>query len=211
MTNLDIILGFRPRFLHFDLEDYATTYRVLPSDPSNEYYTLVQCCDSTPCTINGLPLRLVFSGKTSNNIHPDDLAMLVVSSVTDVNLHKLTGCYKLVEAAEVCNEETYDIPFEEFFFDYTCVKTCEECMPAIPPAPLNVIDSKKLFLDSYYNGLDPDKVESTMCRFADLIYKSAMEKKMGIKFCCMDDLMETVINHQLLKMDLVNNSEICCP
>ena len=66
MTNLDIILGFRPRFLHFDLEDYAATYRVLPSDPSNEYYTLVQCCDSTPCTINGLPLRLVFSGKTSS-------------------------------------------------------------------------------------------------------------------------------------------------
>lgn len=208
--NFDIILGFRPRFLHFDLEDYATSYTVSPG-PNIEYYTLVQCCDSTPCTINNLPLRLVFTGKMSNNIHPDDLAMVVVSSVTDINLSKLTGCFKFVEAAEICNEETYDIPFEDFFFEYTCVKTCKECMPDIPVPATNEIDSKKLFLDSYYNGLDEAKVETTMCRFADLIFKSAMEKKMGIKFCCMDDLMETIINHQLLKMDLVNNSEICCP
>lgn len=210
MLNLDVLLGFRPRFLNYSEEEFTASYNIVPN-PSYEYYTLVQCCDSTPCKINNLPLRLVFTGKTSNDIHPDDLAMLVITSITDVNLNEITGCFKFVEAAEVCNEETYDIDFDQFFFEYKCVKTCEECMPPIPTPLTNQIDSKVIFLESYYNGLDIDKVENTMCKFGDMIYKSAMEKKLGIKFCCMESLMETVIDFEILKMDLVNNSEICCP
>jgi len=43
------------------------------------------------------------------------------------------------------------------------------------------------------------------------MYKEMMTKRNGIVYCCMDNKLDVMIDHQILKMDLLDNSEICCP
>jgi len=176
-----------------------------------EYYYLVQCCDNLPCTKNDKPLRLVFNGVTSNSIHPDNLLSVVMTSITDVNRNKVEGCFKLTEAITPCNTETEDVPFEDFIFDYSCVATCKECLPDVPAEVVDRTKIKVIYGEAFYNGLDTDKVETIMCKFALTTYKQMMQLRHGISYCCMDDSLENVINFKLTQMDLVDNSEVCCP
>lgn len=176
-----------------------------------EYYYLIQCCDNLPCTRDTKPLRFVYTGVTSNSITPDELLEGVLNSITDVNQNVTTGCFKLTEAVTDCTVETIDIPFEDFFFEYTCVKSCAECLPDAPITVPSIIDANTVYAEAFYNGIDPDKVEAAMCRFAEVTYKQMMQKRHGIKYCCMEDAMERKIDFEIIKMDLTDNSDICCP
>ena len=210
--DIDLYLGHRSRFLYFDLEDFTSySFSSQPASDKNEYYYLVQCCDNLPCTRNGKPLRLVFSGATSNSILPDDLVSIVMTSITDVNRNKIEGCFKLTDAVTPCNVETEDVAFEDFIFEYTCVNTCKECLPDVPITTPSIIDANTVHAEPFYNGIDPDKVEAAMCRFAEVTYKQMMQKRHGIKYCCMEDAMERKIDFEIIKMDLTDNSDICCP
>lgn len=209
---LDLLNGFRPRFLFFDLEDYASTFYTIndgasANDPS-EYYQLVQCCDDKPCLMDGKPVRFKFTGKMSNNIHPDDLIGLVLTTITDINQNDYTGCFKLVEAE--CYLEHTDFAFEDFFFKYTFVKTCKECMPE-PVVVQSPFSKKPIYAIAEYNGLDAERVETTMCDYAETTHHKMMSTRHGVVFCCDENLMDLKIDLEILKMDLVSNNEICCP
>lgn len=204
-----IFNGFQPTFLYFDLEDYGIVYNTITdAEDNSEYYQLVQCCDDKPCLMDDKPVRFKFTGVMSNNIHPDDLLDIVLTTITDVNQNDYTGCFKLVEAE--CFNDYLEIPFEDFFFKYVSVKTCKECLPEII-ITTPIFTEKPIYAVGEYNGLDVDYVEDTMCNFATHTHLKMMTIRHGVSFCCESDLMELKINLEIIKMDLVDNSQICCP
>ena len=183
-------------------------YAPLNSGDNSEYYQLTQCCNNLPVEMDGLPVRFKFVGAMSNSIHPDDLFGKVLSKITDVNQNEYTGCFTLTDATCVAEYKTID--WEEFFFKVDTVKTCLECLPVDTTVVLQT-NTTVIYAEPDYNGLDPDVVENTMCSFGDIMYKEMMTKRNGIVYCCMDNKLDVMIDHQILKMDLVDNSEICCP
>jgi|688.fasta_scaffold528901_2 hypothetical protein len=210
---LDILTGFQPRFLYFDLEDYAGTYYTFSDDAAyndnNEYYQLVQCCNDEPCNIGGQPTIFSFNG-TANIVHPDDLLQKVITSITDESGNIVCGCFKLEEGCLV--EGVNVIPFTEYFAQVTTVETCEECLPEQVIMDEGLVVTKKIiYAEPDYNKLDPEKVETIMCTFASVIFKEIQTLKFGIKFCCPSDFTSAKIDMEVLKLDLITDNSICCP
>lgn len=210
---LDVLTGFQPRFLYFDLEDYAGTYYTFSDNTTendnNEYYQLVECCNNEPCNVGGKPTVFSFNG-TTNGVHPDDLFEKVITSITDENDNTVCGCFKLQEACLV--EGVNVISFAEYFVEVETVATCEECLPepVIVDEGLKVT-KKIIYAEPDYNKLDPEKVENIMCIFADVIFKEIQTERFGIKFCCPSDFTSAKIDMEVLKLDLITDNSICCP
>lgn len=182
-------------------------YAPLNSGDNSEYYQLTQCCNNLPVEMDGLPVRFKFVGAMSNSIHPDDLFGKVLSKITDVNQNEYTGCFQLKEAT--CSVEYKTIDWEEFFFKVDTVKTCNECLPIPPAAPIT--NTKVIYAEAYFGGINVKKVIDINCSFANTVYRQMMEKRMGVAMHISDDIEQSVIDHFVLKMDLVENAEMCCP
>lgn len=203
-----ILFGFIPQFLFFDLEDnQGITYAESSTSDSNEYYQLVQCCDNKPCLMDTLPVRFKFTGEMSNGLHPDDLVALVLTKITDINANEYTGCFKLVEAD--CYPEFKELEFQDFFFKVETTRSCSECEKPVVVEPMSL--TPMTYAQSYYNGLDVDRVENTMIDYAQNMHQKMMSIRHGIKFCCEENLMDLKIELELINFELTNNPQICCP
>lgn len=211
---LDLLTGFRPRFLFFDLEDYSgTTYTfgvdTTTNSDNNEYYQLVQCCNDEPCNVGGKPTIFAFDG-TTVGVHPDDLLEKVITSIVDESGNVICGCFKLEEG---CLEDGVSvIPFKAYFTEVTTVDTCEECLPKpVPVEEVMVVTKKIIYAEPDYNKLDPEKVETIMCTFAEVIHKEILALRFGVQFCCPTDFTSAKIDMEVLKLDLITDNSICCP
>lgn len=173
-----------------------------------ERYQLTCCSTGEALKVNGLPGVFVFQGVTSNNNHPDDFLEVVLTTIKDINGNVVTGCYRLTEAE--CFEEWEEIIWNDFFVQTECVKTCEECLPKpviIPP----ITNHKTIYPDYKINNVDPYEAEKIYCAFGDANYQKVLALRFGVQFCCPTDLMQSTIEHEILKMDIAEDVNACCP
>jgi hypothetical protein len=173
-----------------------------------EKYQLTCCSTGDALKINGLPAIFVFTGKTSNGNHPDDYLELVITTIKDINANIITGCYRLTEAD--CPEEWEEIKWEDFFIETDCVSTCEECLPK-HKHPKPITDHKYIYPEYKINNVDSYEAEKIFCAFGDANYEKVLALRFGVQFCCPTDLMQSTIEHEILKMDIAEDVNACCP
>lgn len=173
-----------------------------------ERYQLTCCSTGEALVVNGLPGVFVFQGLTSNNNHPDDFLEVVLTTIKDINANVITGCYRVTEAE--CFEEWEEILWQDFFVETECVSTCQECLPkpvTIPP----ITNHKIIYPDFIINNANPIDAEQIFCAFGDANYQKVLALRYGIQFCCPTDLMQSTIEHEILKMDITEDPNACCP
>ena len=173
-----------------------------------ERYQLTCCSTGEALVVNGLPGVFVFQGITSNNNHPDDFLEVVLTTIKDINANVITGCYRVTEAE--CFEEWEEVLWQDFFVETECVSTCQECLPKpviIPP----VTNHKIIYPDFIVNNAEPFDAEQIFCAFGDANYEKVLALRYGIQFCCPTDLMQSTIEHEILKMDIAEDPNACCP
>jgi hypothetical protein len=185
-----------------------------PVVPPTEYsypeerYQLTCCSTGNALIVNGLPAVFVFKGLTSNDNHPDNFLEVVLTTIKDINANVITGCYRVTEAE--CFEEWEEVLWQDFFVETECVSTCQECLPkpeVIPP----ITNHKTIYPDYIINNVDPDKAEQIFCAFGDANYEKVLALRFGVQFCCPTDLMQSTIEHEILKMDIAEDVNACCP
>jgi hypothetical protein len=173
-----------------------------------ERYQLTCCATGEALTINGLPAVFVFQGITSNDNHPDNFLEVVLTTIKDINANVITGCYRVTEAD--CFEEWEEILWQDFFVLTECVDTCQECLPkpeVIPP----ITDHKIIYPDFKVNNVDPYEAEKIFCAFGDANYQKVLSLRFGVQFCCPTDMMQSTIEHEILKMEIAEDKDACCP
>jgi len=173
-----------------------------------ERYQLTCCSTGEPLKINGLPAIFVFKGVTSNDNHPDNFLEVVLTTIKDINANVITGCYRVTEAE--CFEEWEEILWQDFFVLTECVDTCQECLPkpeVIPP----ITNHKIIYPDFKVNNVDPYEAEKIFCSFGDANYQKVLGLRFGVEFCCPTDLMQSTIEHEILKMEIAEDKAACCP
>lgn len=208
--DLDLLKGFRPRLLYFDLEDYPTVPQSISGigdkEHAEERYQLDCCSTGETFKVNGLPAVFVFKGKAAVNNHPDDLIDVVLTSIKDSSGNLITGCLKLVDAE--CYEEYEEFAWEDIFLETECVNTCQECLPKPVPEPF-ITNHKTIYPDFKVNNVDPYEAEQIFCEFGNAMYEKVLALKYGVKFCCPTDLMQSTIEHEILKMDMAEDLNAC--
>lgn len=175
---------------------------------AEERYQLTCCSDGQPLKVNGLPAVFIFNGAVSNGNHPDDYIDVVLTTIKDINANIITGCFKVTEAE--CYDEWEELQWQNFFVLTECVSTCEECLPkpiVIPP----ITNHKNIYPDYIINNVDPHEAEKIFCAFGDANYEKVLALRFGVQFCCPTDLMQATIEHEILKMDIVEDPNACCP
>ena len=180
---------------------------VYPNPHPEERYQLTCCSTGEALIVNDLPGVFLFQGITSNDNHPDNFLEVVLTTIKDINANVITGCYRLTEAE--CFEEWQEILWEDFFVETECVDTCKECLPKpviIPP----ITNHKIIYPDYIVNNVDPNKAEQIFCAFGDANYEKVLALRFGIQFCCPTDLMQSTIEHEILKMDITEDINACC-
>ena len=173
-----------------------------------EKYQLTCCVNGEALKVNGLPAVFIFKGLFNNDNHPDNFLEVVLTTIKDINGNFITGCFRVTEAE--CYEEWDEILWEDFFIETECVSTCQECLPkpvVIPP----VTNHKIIYPDYIVNNVDSSKAEEIFCAFGDANYQKVLALRYGIQFCCPTDLMQSTIEHEILKMDIAEDVNACCP
>jgi hypothetical protein len=173
-----------------------------------ERYQLKCCSTGSSLIINGLPAVFVFTGDYKNNNHPDNFLEVVLTAIKDINGNIITGCYQLIEAE--CTEEWEELLWEDVFIETECVSTCQDCLPKpviIPP----LTNHKTIYPDFIVNNAEPFDAEQIFCAFGDANYEKVLSLRYGIQFCCPTDLMQSTIEHEILKMDIAEDPNACCP
>ena len=173
-----------------------------------EKYQLTCCVNGEALKVNGLPAVFIFKGLFNNDNHPDNFLEVVLTTIKDINGNFITGCFRVTEAE--CYEEWDEILWEDFFIETECISTCQECLPkpvVIPP----VTNHKIIYPDYIVNNVDSSKAEEIFCAFGDANYQKVLALRYGIQFCCPTDLMQSTIEHEILKMDIAEDVNACCP
>jgi hypothetical protein len=180
----------------------------LVANTPEERYQLKCCVNGDTLKINGLPAVFVFTGTAFNNNHPDNLLEVVLTTIKDINGNYITGCYQLIEAD--CQQEWEEFRWQDFFVEVECVNTCKECLPK--PVVIPAITNHKIISPEYkVNNVDPAEAERIFCAFGDANYEKVLALRFGIQFCCPTDLMQSTIEHEILKMDIIEDASACCP
>lgn len=172
-----------------------------------EKYQLTCCSNGEALKINDLPALFIFKGDFKNNNHPDDFFDVVLTCIKEINGNYISGCFRLTEAE--CYEEWEEILWEDFFIETECVDTCHECLPA-PVEVIPVTNHKTIYPTYIVNNVDAAKAEQIFCSFGDANYQKVLGLRYGIEFCCPTDLMQSTIEHEILKMDIVEDTTACC-
>ena len=183
---------------------------VAPSEYAypEERYQLTCCSTGEALKVNGLPAVFVFKGLTSNDNHPDNFLEVVLTTIKDINANVITGCFRVTEAE--CYEEWEEIKWEDFFVQTECVSTCQECLPKPEPIPA-ITNHKIIYPDYQVNNVDPYEAEKIFCAFGDANYQKVLSLRYGVQFCCPTDLMQSTIEHEILKMEIAEDKDACCP
>lgn len=211
--NLDLLIGLRPRFLYFDLEEYASNV-IIPKSISGigdkvhpeERYQLNCCSTGKALEVNGLPAIFVYKGIAKNDNYPDNFLEVVLTSITDISGNIISGCFKLVDAE--CFDEYEELAWENIFIETECVNTCSECLPK--PAKEEIITNHKIIYPEFkVNNVDPYEAEQIFCEFGTAMYEKVLALKYGVQFCCPTDLMQSTIELEILKMDIAVDNTFC--
>lgn len=171
-----------------------------------EFYQLKNCQTGVVFQYNDLPVRFAYVGQSNEGTHPDFLLNKIISSFTDQSLNEYTGCWQFMEAESFPEYSTLD--YVEFLNDVGTECDCAACSepeePVTPPVNLKTIypTFKVPFCDAEY-------VEKIKCSFAEQVYKKMQSERYKIKPCCNDSLNKYHIKHEILKLDMIEDPELC--
>jgi len=171
-----------------------------------EYYQLVDCATGDVYQQSGLPARFAFTGQSVEQNHPDLLLGKTISSILDINMNNIQGCWRFEEADEFPEYTT--IPYENFFDNVVTECSCEDCLPEPEPEePVYVPPT--IYPEFNVPYCDPDYVEQIKCDYSEQVYKKMMSDRFKIKHCCNDTLDELYIKHQILELDMIEDPDLC--
>ena len=58
--------------------------------------------------------------------------------------------------------------------------------------------------------LSADKYDKITCKFADIMYKKALEERYGISNCCPDELQNWILKKTLIDMQALRDPSFNC-
>ena len=178
---------------------------------SPEYYQLKCCQSGKVLEVNGLPAKFMYTGLFNNDNTPDSMVNKVLTKIIDQSGNVIVGCYQLQDAD--CFEEWEEFKFENIFDVIYCVNTCEECLSINTPTTNvtnhNLLNHKLIFPEFKVNNVNAEEAEEILCRFGTIQYQKVLSHKYGVSFCCTDDLMQSQIDYEILKMDMSEDVNAC--
>jgi hypothetical protein len=174
-----------------------------------EFYQLIDCITSEPFEIAGQPVYFEFDGNSSSpTTHPDVLQNKVLTSITTEADVTYTGCWSFGEVD--CDFESTPVTYSTFFNTVNTVDTCQECVPVTVEE--TVVLSGRIVYPERINVMVPSEtIERISCTFATAIYQKMIRERYGLKSCCDINVIDAQIDFEILKLDLVDEYDLCCP
>lgn len=192
-------------------ESYITSSYFLQEGNAFEFYALIGCKTKDVCSFNGVPTIFAFDGTTNKDIHPDKMLGKVISEIITPNQTKIKGCFRFEEIA--CPEENYQIiNFSDFFFGVTIALSAKEALNALPKTASVLPTYEIIYPEATApNDLIPAKVEKIMSDFTEVMYIDMMHSRTGVTFHTRVNTLDATMNFELLKLQMLEDSKICCP
>ena len=173
---------------------------------AEERYQLNCCSTGEALKVNGVPAVFVYKGVANNNNYPDNFIFVVLTTIIDISGNVISGCFRLAEAE--CFDEYEELDWFDIFITTECVNTCKECLP-IPAKEEIITNHKTIYPEFKVNNVDPNDAEQIFCEFGNAMYEKVLSLKYGVQFCCPTDLIQSTIEHEILKMDIAENLTDC--
>ena len=213
-------------YLAMDCEDPTITMLVTTQDPldlnstykfegSDQCWTVIE---SDQCEFNAPIINVT-------ETHPDCRFCLGLCYIltdcegnetdikTDVDLSAYVGqviqittcpdvCWQVSEAPD-CDGTLQNVNFVESFAD------CDTCLPPPPEPEPVVLRPRAINPGIIVKACSADYIEEVECRYAEIRYQEVVSKRYGIEFCCKDERRKWHIKHELLKLDMIHDPNVC--
>jgi len=96
------------------------------------------------------------------------------------------------------------------FTAYDHFETFGKCQNGVCPPP--VFKNNRTVRPGYNTPIcTPDKYDEITCRFADILYKIALEKRYGITNCCPEEDDKWLIKKELIELQALKDPNYNCP
>lgn len=173
-------------------------------DTNKLYYVLVCCDTNEPLLVNGQLTALIYDGTYNKGLDPEKIVTKKMSSFKTINEVVIEGCYRLEEID--CADDYELLNYSEFLLE------ADFYFPTPTKTPIPVSTGRIVYAEpALPNDVDPKRAVSVMCNFATAMYQNMLSERMGISFCCPQDLFSAKLKFNILKLDLIDNSKIHCP
>lgn len=173
-----------------------------------EFYQLIDCTTGEPFAINNQMVYFAFDGTYTGNANPDDFYGKVVNYFEDSIGTQYQGCWTFGEVD--CDYDNDPLPYDTSFRNPTFVETCAECLPTPVPEYVPAI-GRMIYPERIGTLVPPDAIEQISCTFAKAMYQKMIRERYGLNNCCDIDLVDAQIDFEILKLDMVNDKDACCP
>jgi hypothetical protein len=170
-----------------------------------EFYGLFDCDSKELCTVNGFPTVFVYDGTFNKDLDPEKIVGKKMKSFTTINEKKTEGCFK-IELIE-CADNYEILNYSEFFLDAEFQLTVDQ-VKVFPTVPFGRTIYPEAMLP---NNVDSGKALKIMTSFSIAMQQKYLQTILGIKMCCGEDHLKARLKHQILKLDLIDGSKMCCP
>lgn len=164
---------------------------------AQDLYALVDCSTNKICKINGKRAIFEFKGQYNTGCHPEQLLGKILTHVIDAGMVKHEGCYKFIDYNKKCS--TFPFDYKYFFAKAVICDSCINCKQEVVPEILRPL----VYAKHNTPIMDSDSIVKNMCSFVQVVYQEMAQRKLGIKFCCQNDLIDAKITHfdTLLKLN----------
>jgi hypothetical protein len=174
------------------------------STPDKRFYIIVCCDTNKSLLVNGELTALLYDGNYNKGLNPEKIVTKKMSSFKTINEVVITGCYRLEEIE--CTDGYEILNYSEFLLeaDFNFSSPVKIQIP--------VSTGRTVYAEpALPNEVDPKRAVSVMCDFATAMYQNMLSERMGIKFCCPQDMFSAKLKFNILKLDLIDSSKIHCP
>jgi hypothetical protein len=172
---------------------------------TNRIFYIIVCCDTNePLLVNGQLTALLYDGSYNKGLNPEKIVTKKMSSFKTINEVVINGCYRLEEIE--CADDYEILNYSEFLL--------EAEFDSLPPVrnQIPISTGRTIYAEpALPNEVDPKRAVSVMCDFATAMYQNMLSERMGIKFCCPQDMFSAKLKFNILKLDLIDSSKIHCP
>ncbi|MEY2869883.1 MAG: hypothetical protein RIR01_2385 [Bacteroidota bacterium] len=173
---------------------------------TNRIFYIIVCCDSNePITVNGKPTAFIYDGTYNNNLDPEKIVTKKMTSFKTIDEVSIEGCYRLEEIE--CADDYELLNYSEFLLEAEFDTNKPKSKPAIITSTGRTVYAEP----ALPNDVDPKRAVSVMCDFATAMYQNMLSERMGVKFCCPQDMFTAKLNFNILKLDLIDSSKTHCP
>lgn len=169
-----------------------------------EYYIIVCCDTNEPLLVNGVKTAFIYDGSYNKGLNPEKIVTKKMSSFKTINEVIIEGCYRLEEID--CADGYELLNYSEFLLE------ADFHFSTPPKSPIPVSTGRTVYAEpALPNEVDSKRAVSVMCDFATAMYQNMLSERMGISFCCPQDMFSAKLKFNILKLDLIDSSKMHCP